>query len=133
MDITRLELNKIQDSINRILLKESFILNFDPTAIQFIIENGTDNKWGARELKRVINRHILNPISNEIIEGKVAPGSSVYFYVKDRKLTWVINPPLDILGEPSNCKMIEPEIESKIPDEKPKRVSLIPWKAPKSF
>jgi ATP-dependent Clp protease ATP-binding subunit ClpA len=133
LDITRLELNKIQDSINRILLKESFILNFDPTAIQFIIENGTDNKWGARELKRVINRHILNPISNEIIEGKVAPGSSVYFYVKDRKLTWVINPPLDILGEPSNCKMIEPEIESKIPDEKPKRISLIPWKAPKSF
>ena len=52
-------------------------LDIAPEAMDLIIEKGYDNEYGARPLKRVIQRHIEDSISAEILRGQLKEGSTV--------------------------------------------------------
>ena len=43
----------------------------------FIVKKGSDEKYGARPLKRVIQRHIEDKLSEEILRGSITEKSSV--------------------------------------------------------
>jgi ATP-dependent Clp protease ATP-binding subunit ClpB len=45
---------------------------------------GYDPAYGARPLKRVIQKHIQDPLAEEILSGRVNDGDSVDVDVKDR-------------------------------------------------
>lgn len=54
------------------LLKENGIaLQFSDNAIKKISETGFDPQFGARPVKRAIQKHVLNDLSKKIIEGKI--------------------------------------------------------------
>ena len=60
-------------------------------AKDFIADKGYEPAFGARPLKRALQNYILNPLSSEIISGKIAEGSSVEIdYTKDDKLDFKI-------------------------------------------
>jgi ATP-dependent Clp protease ATP-binding subunit ClpB len=67
--ILDLELNAIQ---NRILALGSkpFVLHYTRRAKQFLLREGTDVTYGARHLKRAIERHLVLPLSNLIATGQ---------------------------------------------------------------
>ena len=44
---------------------------------EFIAEKGSDNKYGARPLRRAIQSRIEDPLANEILEGKIKRGDQV--------------------------------------------------------
>ena len=44
---------------------------------EFIAEKGSDNKYGARPLRRAIQSRIENTLANEILEGKIKRGDQV--------------------------------------------------------
>ncbi|MDR0612365.1 MAG: ATP-dependent chaperone ClpB [Dysgonamonadaceae bacterium] len=46
-------------------------LQFTEAAINLIAEEGYDPQYGARPVKRVIQRHVLNPLSKDILSGKI--------------------------------------------------------------
>lgn len=52
-------------------------IEFAPSAIEFLAKKGYDPVYGARPLKRVIQTELLNPLSKEIISGKVKSGDVV--------------------------------------------------------
>lgn len=52
-------------------------IEFDATAVQFLAKRGYDPIYGARPLKRVIQTELLNPLSKEIIAGKVKSGDFI--------------------------------------------------------
>ncbi len=54
----------------------------------WLAEKGYDPHYGARPLKRVIQRFILNSLSREIVGGTVSRGDSVQVEVQDGKLVF---------------------------------------------
>ncbi len=57
-------------------------------AKEFLAEEGFDLVYGARPLKRVIQRDILNPLAAKILSGEIKEGSRVIVDREDRHLTF---------------------------------------------
>ncbi|MGN0834211.1 MAG: ATP-dependent chaperone ClpB [Candidatus Spyradosoma sp.] len=66
-------------SLNRRLEDHRITVTLDKSAHAWIAENGYDPVYGARPLRRFIQKEIETPLAKEIIEGKVADGNTVKF------------------------------------------------------
>ncbi len=76
---------QLQQLVER--LKEKKIhLKYDGEVIKVIGEKGFDPIYGARPLKRVIQRELLNPISKLIISHKINTGDEVNLKVDKKKI-----------------------------------------------
>ena len=51
--------------------KNGIDLQFTDAALDFISHEGYDPQFGARPVKRVIQRYVLNELSKEILSGRV--------------------------------------------------------------
>ncbi|HSE98730.1 MAG TPA: AAA family ATPase, partial [Blastocatellia bacterium] len=74
--ILELELNQVQ---NRIMkgTGEKFVFTCTDQAKKFLLDEGIDFKYGARHLKRAIERFLVFPISNLVATGQVTTGDLV--------------------------------------------------------
>jgi len=61
-------------------------LSISNEAYEWLAEVGFDPLYGARPLKRVIQREVLNPLSKELIAGSVKPNETLYLKVNGGKL-----------------------------------------------
>jgi ATP-dependent Clp protease ATP-binding subunit ClpB len=66
-EIVRLQLNGIQKQLSG----NGIDLQFTEAAISLIAEEGFDPQFGARPVKRVIQRQVLNPLSKDILARKI--------------------------------------------------------------
>lgn len=70
-------------------LKEKKItLHFTDNAKKLLAEHGYDPEFGARPLKRVIQKEILDPLALKIIEGKIPEESEVTITVKKGEIVF---------------------------------------------
>ena len=53
-------------------------LDLDPAAMDWLAEQGYDPVYGARPLKRVIQRNLQNPLAGLLLEGAVLDGETVH-------------------------------------------------------
>jgi ATP-dependent Clp protease ATP-binding subunit ClpC len=63
--------------INERLIEKGLSISITKKMREFIVEKGYDPHFGARPLRRVIEDHIEDPISEEILKGKFAYGSKI--------------------------------------------------------
>jgi ATP-dependent Clp protease ATP-binding subunit ClpB len=63
-------------------------LALSDAAEEHLAEAGYDPAFGARPLKRVIQREILNGLANEILQGNVEDGSCVVADMADGKMVF---------------------------------------------
>lgn len=63
-------------------------VEFDATAVEFLAKKGYDPIYGARPLKRVIQTELLNPLSKELISGKVKSGDTLRVKCVDQHLVF---------------------------------------------
>jgi ATP-dependent Clp protease ATP-binding subunit ClpB len=61
-------------------------LELSDTARELIAKEGYDPVYGARPLKRAIQKEILDPLSLQILEGKFHEGQTIQADVRDGKL-----------------------------------------------
>jgi ATP-dependent Clp protease ATP-binding subunit ClpB len=59
------------------LLKQNIVLDATAEAIKYLSEKGFDPQFGARPVKRVIQREVLNELSKEILAGKITTESII--------------------------------------------------------
>ncbi len=59
-------------------------------AMDLIIDKGYDDEYGARPLKRVIQRNLEDKISEEILSGKLKDGDTVSVDVTDGEFTFKV-------------------------------------------
>lgn len=71
--ITKIQLSETASR----LAKENIELSFDDKAINWLADTGYDPAYGARPLKRVIQRHVLDKLSTAILSGSISPGNTV--------------------------------------------------------
>lgn len=79
LSITKLLLEKLRRKIEDVGYK----INFDDNVCERIAQLGYSPEFGARPLRRVIENHIENAISFEIICGNIKPGKTINVSVKN--------------------------------------------------
>ncbi|MFR7745941.1 MAG: ATP-dependent Clp protease ATP-binding subunit [Eggerthellaceae bacterium] len=65
------------DELRQRLIEQNMTINLTPEASRFIAKEGTDLSFGARPLRRAIQRLVEDPLSEEILEGKWTSGSVI--------------------------------------------------------
>ena len=63
--------------LRALLADRDIAIELDDSACAWLANTGYDPVYGARPLKRVIQRHLQNPLATLILEGAVAPGETV--------------------------------------------------------
>ncbi len=76
--ILDIELNMVQQRIFNTSPEKSFVFKTSGGARDFLLCEGTDLKYGARHLKRAIERLLVQPMSNLIATDQVRGGDCVY-------------------------------------------------------
>jgi ATP-dependent Clp protease ATP-binding subunit ClpB len=80
--VLELELAKVQQRIIRAVGESHFTFQCSPEVKRWLLQEGTDPKYGARHLKRVIERNIVYGLANLVATGQVKGGDSVYIGMK---------------------------------------------------
>ncbi len=90
--LTREEVRRIVElqlkNVQKILEKNSIKLTVTKKAVDFIALIGFDPQFGARPIKRVIQKNLLNELSKMILEEKVDKGSEIIVDEKNGKLVF---------------------------------------------
>jgi len=89
--ILDIELGRVQERIVSSAVSRQFVFNCTPSAREFLLQEGTDSTFGARHLKRSIERHLVFPLSNLLATGQIELGDLVTIDHKPgtSKLTFV--------------------------------------------
>jgi len=81
------ELKKIIEiqlrSIQKMVRENNIELEFTPYTLEYLVENGFDPQFGARPLKRLIQREIVNQLSKKILAGDIDKSKPVIIDVFD--------------------------------------------------
>ncbi len=90
--LTKEETSKIAELLLTSLRKRLSVMEvkmqITPQAMELIIEKGYDNDYGARPLKRVIQRNIEDKLSEEILSGRLSERSTVQIDAIDGKFVF---------------------------------------------
>jgi ATP-dependent Clp protease ATP-binding subunit ClpC len=65
------------DALNKQLIERGLSVELDPGAKEKLAELGYDPKYGARELKRTIQNHIEDPLSEEVLKGRFSEAGNI--------------------------------------------------------
>ena len=82
--ITELQLKGIKE----IMQKQGVDIEFSPEAMDWLAEEGFHPEFGARPLKRVIQKQVLNKLSDEILLRRIPQNSKMIFDVFDGKVVF---------------------------------------------
>jgi ATP-dependent Clp protease ATP-binding subunit ClpB len=83
-DVVGLQLKGLQ----KMLIKQGITFDATPEAISYLAEKGYDPEYGARPVKRVIQKEVLNELSKEILSGKVTTDSIILLDAFDATLVF---------------------------------------------
>ena len=84
MDIVKLMTKEIQERLD--LHKVSFELT--RAVLNWLVKEGYDPIFGARPLRRSLQRHIENPLAKKIISGELVSGNHVIVGLKNDSVSF---------------------------------------------
>ena len=65
-------------SLRKRLKEQDLDIEIDEAAFELLVEEGYDPVYGARPLKRVLQKRIENPLSTRLLRGDYVPGSKIH-------------------------------------------------------
>ena len=68
------------------LKEKNITLQISKNAKQYILDKGTDLKYGARPLRRAIQRYIEDEIADMLLKGELLNGNTISISIKDGEL-----------------------------------------------
>lgn len=77
--IVELEIEKL----SKRLAGQKILIEVDLSAKDFLLEKGYDEKYGARPLRRAVERHLEDALAEAILKGEVQPGIPVLISSKE--------------------------------------------------
>jgi ATP-dependent Clp protease ATP-binding subunit ClpC len=89
MQIVELEVAKV---LRRVKAKEVHI-ELEQSAKEFLIEKGYDPQYGARPMRRAVERYLEDPFAEELLRGNVKGGDVVHVGVNNDKLVFTVAAP----------------------------------------
>ena len=80
--IVRIQMSLLQKKLE----DDSVQLEYTPAFEDYAVENGYDPDFGARPVKRLIQRELVNRLAREILEGHIHKGSAIKVDASDGKI-----------------------------------------------
>lgn len=74
------------DNVKQTIAKQGITFDATPEAIAYLAKQGYEPEFGARPVKRVIQKQVLNALSKEILAGKVTTNSIILLDAFDSNL-----------------------------------------------
>ncbi|KAF2517490.1 ATP-dependent chaperone ClpB [Flavobacterium salilacus subsp. salilacus] len=74
--------------VTKLLAKQNITLDATPEAIEYLSKKGYDPDYGARPVKRVIQKEVMNELSKQILSGKVTTDSIILLDSFDGQLVF---------------------------------------------
>jgi ATP-dependent Clp protease ATP-binding subunit ClpC len=78
----------MMERVNRQLEERAIRVSLSGEAVNFLIEKGFDSTYGARQLRRIIQKHIEDPLAESIIAGRVQDGVQIEVRVQGEGLVF---------------------------------------------
>jgi ATP-dependent Clp protease ATP-binding subunit ClpB len=75
--IVDIELDVVQERIQTAAASKPFLVDVTESAREFLLMEGTDLRYGARPLKRAIERLLVQPVSNLMASGQIQRGDYI--------------------------------------------------------
>jgi ATP-dependent Clp protease ATP-binding subunit ClpC len=82
--ILELEVAKVIERVRRKNLR----LMLDDQARDFLVDKGYDPQYGARPMRRAVEKHLEDPLAEELLRGTLADGEEIQVTVEDGKLVF---------------------------------------------
>jgi ATP-dependent Clp protease ATP-binding subunit ClpC len=94
-------------------------IEIDEKAKEFLVEKGYDQKYGARPLKRALQKYVEDPLAEEMLKGRFAEGSRIRitFDEKENELKFTDGPPP--VPPPTKKGKKEEKLDEEITDHNP--------------
>jgi ATP-dependent Clp protease ATP-binding subunit ClpA len=73
------------------MTSKNIIIQLDKEASEYIAKEGYSNLYGAREIARVIDEKIKEPLTDEILFGKLKNGGVVNILYRNERLEFVFD------------------------------------------
>src|SRR5579859_7143133 len=84
--ILEIELGMVQQRILQATGNAQFVFSCTQKVKKFLLQEGTDNKYGARHLKRAIEKNVVFPLANLVATGQIKLGDFIRIDRKDNGL-----------------------------------------------
>ena len=84
VEILDLEINKVVDLLEHRNIK----LELNAAARDFLVEKGHNLDYGARPMRRAVEKHLEDPLAEELLKGNLHDNGTVKVGFKDGKLTF---------------------------------------------
>lgn len=83
------QVEDLQRMVEARLGPRAFRVEVSPPGRQFLLRRGASAEYGAREMKRTVHKHLLQPLAMLVAAGRVEPGStvSVEYNAREERLT----------------------------------------------
>ena len=108
LPLTKSEIKKIAHLIlgksKKNLAKSEMGLEFSDSAMDLVAELGYDPQFGARPLKRVVQKEITNELSKQVLSGEFTAGDTIHVGTDAKGFTFTENP---------NDSKVAPEVKKK--------------------
>ncbi|HSI85699.1 MAG TPA: ATP-dependent Clp protease ATP-binding subunit [Candidatus Methylacidiphilales bacterium] len=95
--LTREDLSKIVDievaKVTGRLKKREITIKLTPQATLFLIDKGYEPAYGARPLRRAVERYLEDPIAEDILRGNIKNGATIEVGLEGDKLTFIPSAP----------------------------------------
>jgi ATP-dependent Clp protease ATP-binding subunit ClpC len=95
--IVDLEVAKV---VERVRLK-AIAVHLDASAVEFLIDKGYDPTYGARPMRRAVEKFLEDPLAEELLRGKVKSGDALDVYAAGERLEFKVSQPEH--SEPANA------------------------------
>jgi ATP-dependent Clp protease ATP-binding subunit ClpA len=87
--ILEIELGMVQQRILQATGNHQFVFSCTTPVKKFLLEEGTDPKYGARHLKRAIERNVVFPLANLVATGQIKLGDFVRIDLTENRMVFV--------------------------------------------
>jgi ATP-dependent Clp protease ATP-binding subunit ClpC len=99
-DLARIVDLEVAKVVARVRLK-AIVVHLDATAVEFLIDKGYDPTYGARPMRRAVEKFLEDPLAEELLRGKVKSGDVLEVYAAGEQLDFTVSQPEH--SEPANA------------------------------
>lgn len=85
-------LKLLMRKVDKMLAKQGIIVKISDKALDLLADRGYDPQFGARPMKRVLQRDVINELSKEVLSGKFSAGDTIYIDSDKKGLTFSKDP-----------------------------------------
>lgn len=75
----------VQQLIDRVAEQEITVV-IEPAVLDFVVQEGMDPQFGARPLRRFVQRHIETVVARELLKGDIVPGETLMVSLHDGQI-----------------------------------------------